>query len=69
MMRVGIELTGQLKKNDNIMKQTHDKTSSLRDVASLLVLTMWALYDLVAPVHDYDGDDDDDENNLKVDYH
>ena len=41
-------------------KQTHDKTSRLRDVATLLVLTMWALYNCVAPGHDQDdvrGDD------------
>ena len=36
------------------MKPTHDKTSSLRDMATLLVLTMWALYNCVAPNHDHD---------------
>ena len=40
-----------------IKKQTHDKTSRLRDMATLLVLTMWTLYNCVAPGHDHDGDD------------
>ena len=31
-------------------------TRSLRDMATLLVLTMWALYNCVAPGHDHDGD-------------
>ena len=42
------------------MAQTHDTSSRIRNLAAFLVLTMWALYNCVAPNHDHDdvrGDD------------
>ena len=37
-------------------------TRRLRDVATLLVLTMWTLYNCVAPGHDHDGHCDDNRD-------
>ena len=42
------------------MAQTHDMSSRIRNLAAFLVLTMWALYNCVAPNNDQDdvrGDD------------
>ena len=47
---------------DGNMAQTHDTSSRIRNLAAFLVLTMWALYNCVAPGHDHDGDDDGNDD-------
>ena len=49
------------------MAQTHDTSSRIRNLAAFLVLTMWALYNCVAPNHDHDDDDVRDHDWISPD--